>query len=73
MERNNIIIDLLSFKQSEEEVVLPTTSVDRAQKQQIHKEHDIDHDLPNKKEVKKSPYQPTSLDQPFKTTRDSHR
>ncbi|KAH0757736.1 hypothetical protein KY290_021229 [Solanum tuberosum] len=41
------------------------TSVDQfLKKQQIHKEHDIDHDLPNKKEVKKKSVIPaTSLDQ----------
>ncbi|KAG5589936.1 hypothetical protein H5410_040450, partial [Solanum commersonii] len=50
--------DLLSFKQVKRKLVLPATSVDQfLKKQQIHKEHDIDHDLPNKKEVKKSPYQ----------------
>ncbi|KAG5587445.1 hypothetical protein H5410_047879 [Solanum commersonii] len=55
--------DLLSFKQPLVLIGLP--------KQQIHKEHDIDHDLPNKKEVKKSPYRLLVLI--GQTTRDSHR
>ncbi|KAG5571771.1 hypothetical protein H5410_061537 [Solanum commersonii] len=56
--------DLLSFKQVKRKLVLPATSVDQfLKKQQIHKEHDIDHDLPNKKEVKKSVIPATSLDQ----------
>ncbi|KAG5579119.1 hypothetical protein H5410_049746 [Solanum commersonii] len=48
--------DLLSFKQVKRKLVLPATSVDQfLKKQQIHKEHDIDHDLPNKKEYMPAP------------------
>ncbi|KAH0706328.1 hypothetical protein KY285_010833 [Solanum tuberosum] len=44
------IQDLLSFKQVKKKLVLPATSIDQfLKKQEIHKEHDIDHDLPNKK------------------------
>ncbi|KAG5567932.1 hypothetical protein H5410_065052 [Solanum commersonii] len=64
-EEQHDIQDLLSFKQVKKKLVVPTTSVDQfLKKQEIHKENDIDHDLPNKKQVKKKSLIPaTSLDQ----------
>ncbi|KAG5591260.1 hypothetical protein H5410_041774 [Solanum commersonii] len=64
-EEQHDIQDLLSFKQVKRKLVLPATSVDQfLKKQYIHKEHDIDHDLPNKKQVKKkSLILATSFDQ----------
>ncbi|KAL3358930.1 hypothetical protein AABB24_015827 [Solanum stoloniferum] len=64
-EEQHDIQDLLSFKQVKKKLVVPATSVDQfLKKQEIHKEHDIDHDLPNKKQVKKKSLIPgTSLDQ----------
>ena len=49
-------------------MVLPATSVEQFLKdQEIHKEHNIDHDLPTKKHInKKSSIPPTSLDQLMK-------
>ncbi|KAH0730029.1 hypothetical protein KY289_001217 [Solanum tuberosum] len=64
-EEQHDIQDLLSFKQVKNKLVLPATSVDQfLKKQEIHREHDIDHDLPDKKRVKKKSLIPaTSLDQ----------
>ncbi|KAG5630962.1 hypothetical protein H5410_002679 [Solanum commersonii] len=61
---HNFRFQTSSKKGVKRKLVLPATSVDQfLKKQQIHKEHDIDHDLPNKKEVKKSVIPATSLDQ----------
>ncbi|KAH0643749.1 hypothetical protein KY290_035525 [Solanum tuberosum] len=61
IQEKGIKLPMHNFRKS----VLPATSVDQfLKKQQIPKEHDIDHDLPNKKEVKKKSVIPTtSLDQ----------
>ncbi|KAH0665702.1 hypothetical protein KY285_026908 [Solanum tuberosum] len=64
-EKQHDIQDLQSFKHVKNKLVLPATSVDQfLKKQEIHKEHGIDHDLPNKKQVKKKSLIPaTNLDQ----------
>ena len=49
-EEQHEIQDLLNFKLVKRKLVLPATSVEQFLKdQEMHKEHDIDHDLPTKK------------------------
>ena len=63
-EEQHEIQDLLNFKLVKRKLVLPATSVEQFLKdQEIHKEHDIDNDLPTKKHIKKkSLIPPPSLD-----------